>query len=68
MNRVHPERTEYDVPIEPCCGEMEDAVMLNDIREGVIEHVGQFYIVWGDGDMIPLNYCPCCGKLIKRRR
>ena len=41
--------------------------MMNDIREGIIEHEGQFYIVWGDGDMIPLKYCPSCGKPIKRK-
>lgn len=67
MNRIHPERTEYDLSIDPCCRDMEDAVMMNDIREGIIEYEGQFYIVWGDGDMIPLKYCPSCGKPIKKR-
>ena len=53
--------------IEPCCKEMADTIMMNDIRQGVVEDPdGTLSIVWPDGDAMPLRFCPCCSKEIRR--
>lgn len=60
--------TDYEIPIEQCCGDMEDAIMLNQFRHGIIyDRVldPPLWIMWKDGDMMPLNFCPSCGKPIK---
>ena len=60
--------TDYEIPIEQCCGDMGDAIMMNQFRKGIIyDRVldPPLWIVWNDGDMMPLNYCPSCGKSIK---
>jgi hypothetical protein len=48
-----------------CCDAMGDAVMMNDIRDGITIIDDKLYIVWSDGDCMPLNYCPSCGKKIE---
>ena len=60
--------TDYEIPIEQCCGDMDDAIMMNQFRKGIIyDRVldPPLWIVWNDGDMMPLNYCPSCGKPIR---
>ena len=60
--------TDYEIPIEQCCGDMGDTIMMNQIRQGIIyDRVldPPLWIVWKDGDMMPLNFCPSCGKPIK---
>ena len=52
--------TDYEIPIEQCCGDMGDAIMMNQFRQGI-----PLWIVWNDGDMMPLNFCPSCGKPIR---
>lgn len=52
----------YKLPVEDCCSEFADVVMMNDIRQGVIRDGDEMFIVWSDGDCTPLRYCPCCGK------
>lgn len=61
-----------DVPIKVCCARMGDTIMLNDIRESICfipnEPRGsewRFSIMWRDGDLMPLLYCPSCGKRIE---
>ena len=61
-----------DVPIKSCCTHMGDTLMLNDIRESITfnpkEPKGskwRFSIMWRDGDLMPLVYCPACGKKIE---
>ena len=58
-----------NIPIEPCCAEFEDVLMMNDIRESLIyfDDTKEVMIWWNDGDCTPLRYCPCCGKKIKPR-
>lgn len=59
---------DYEIPIEQCCGDMDDAIMMNQFRQGIIyDRVldPPLWIVWKDGDMMPLNFCPACGKPIK---
>lgn len=59
---------DYEIPIDQCCGDMGDAIMMNQFRQGIIyDRVldPPLWIVWKDGDMMPLNYCPSCGKPIK---
>ena len=51
--------------IEVCCDAMGDAVMMNDIRGGIIQDEEGIYIWWRDGDIMPMNFCPNCGKRIK---
>ena len=54
------------IRIEPCCKEMSDTIMMNDIRQGVVrDQDGSLSILWGDGDTMPLRYCPCCGKRVE---
>ena len=55
----------WEIHIEPCCDAMGDAVMMNDIREGMIQDGDELFILWGDGDAMPLRYCPNCGKKVK---
>ena len=60
--------TDYEIPIEQCCGDMGDTIMMNQIRQGIIyDRVldPPLWIVWKDGEMTPLNFCPSCGKPIK---
>ena len=52
--------------INICCDAMGDAVMMNDIRDGITIIDDKLYIVWSDGDCMPLNYCPSCGKMIEK--
>lgn len=54
-----------NIRIKICCDDMGDVVMMNDIREGLIFHDGGVYIWWKDGDCMPMNYCPSCGKKIE---
>lgn len=61
-----------DIPIDPCCKSMADTIMMNDIRESITFHEDEpkgsphrFMIVWGDGDCIPLLYCPSCGRKVR---
>ena len=61
-----------DVPIKVCCTHMGNTIMLNDIRKSICfipsEPRGsewRFSIMWDDGDMVPLLYCPSCGKRIE---
>ena len=64
---IYPDKREYILHIIPCCADMEDAMMLNEFRQGIIEDPQLdplHHIVWGDGDMMPLRYCPSCGKKI----
>ena len=59
---------DYEIPIEQCCGGMDDAIMMNQFRQGIIyDRVldPPLWIVWKDGDMMPLNFCPACGKPIR---
>ncbi|MBQ1293263.1 MAG: hypothetical protein IIY21_04450 [Clostridiales bacterium] len=51
--------------VKICCDAMGDAVMMNDIREGIVTIDDNLYIVWADGDSMPLNYCPSCGKKVE---
>ena len=55
-----------DFKIKICCDAMGDAVMMNDIRDGIAIINDKLYIVWSDGDCMPLNYCPSCGKKIEK--
>ena len=48
--------------IRICCDAMGDAMMMNDIREGIIIDEDGAFIWWKDGDTMPMNYCPNCGK------
>ena len=60
---------EYDLHIMPCCSDMEEAMMMNRIRQGIIEDdtlVPAHWIVWNDGDMMPLRYCPSCGARLTK--
>jgi len=52
--------------INICCDAMGDAVMMNDIRDGITIIDDKLYIVWPDGDCMPLNYCPSCGKKVEK--
>lgn len=55
--------------IEPCCNEMANVIMMNDIRQGVIRDPDRgLYLLWADGDCTPLRFCPCCGKRIELRK
>ena len=61
-----------NVPIVPCCNDMADILMLNDIRESVlydpestIESGHRFMLWWKDCDCTPLKFCPSCGKPIQ---
>ena len=51
--------------IRLCCDAMGDAVMMNDIRESIIQDEDSLFICWSDGDTMPLNYCPACGRKIE---
>ncbi len=53
-----------NIRIKICCDDMGDAVMMNEFREGLILD-GDLYIWWKDGDLMPMNYCPSCGKKIE---
>ena len=55
-----------NIRIKICCDDMGDAVMMNDIREGIIQDTDGIYIWWKDGDLMPMNYCPSCGKKIEK--
>ena len=56
----------WSMPIKVCCKEMADAIMMNDIRQGVVrDQDGSLSILWPDGDMMPLRFCPCCGKRVE---
>ena len=57
-----------NIRIKICCHDMGDAVMMNDIREGIIQDADGIYIWWRDGDLMPMNYCPSCGKKIERMK
>lgn len=48
-----------------CCDAMGDTIMLNDFRDSLTVIDDKLYIVWSDGDCMPLNYCPSCGKKIE---
>lgn len=51
-----------------CCTDMEDMLMMNEFREGVIQDDdGSLDIWWKDGDCMPLRYCPSCGRKIERK-
>jgi len=61
-----------DIPIDPCCKSMEDTIMMNDIRESIMFDPNQpkgykfrFMIMWSDGDLMPLLYCPSCGQKVR---
>ena len=51
--------------IKICCNAMDDAVMMNDIREGILQDEDGLFIWWCDGDTMPMVYCPACGKKIE---
>ena len=60
------------VPIKLCCTYMDEVLMMNDIRESIAFNPDEpkgsewrFAIMWGDGDLMPLLYCPACGKKIE---
>lgn len=60
---------EYDLHVMPCCADMEKAMRMNGFRQGIIEDdtlVPAHWIVWSDGDMMPLRYCPSCGTRLTR--
>ena len=57
---------EFNLHIGICCKDMGDLVMMNDIRESAIDIDGEFYIWWRDGDLMPMHFCPSCGKRIER--
>lgn len=57
-----------NIRIRICCDAMGDAVMMNDLREGLIFDNGKVYIWWKDGDCMQMNYCPCCGKKIEVKK
>lgn len=59
------EMTDMTQRIRICCPAMDDLVLLNDIRESIIESEGQLWLWWKDGDMTPLRFCPTCGKRIE---
>lgn len=54
-----------DIRIRICCDDMGDAVMMNEFREGLLLDDEGLYIWWKDGDLMPVNYCPSCGKKIE---
>lgn len=54
-----------DIHIRICCDDMGDAVMMNEFREGMLLDDEGLYIWWKDGDLMPVNYCPSCGKKIE---
>lgn len=54
-----------NIRIKICCDAMDEVVMMNDIREGITTINDKLYIWWKDGDCMPLNYCPSCGKKIE---
>lgn len=54
-----------DIRIKICCDDMGDAVMMNEFREGLLLDDEGLYIWWKDGDLMPVNYCPSCGKKIE---
>lgn len=54
-----------DFKIKICCDAMGDTIMMNDIRDSITMIEDGLYIVWSDGDCMPLNYCPSCGKKIE---
>ena len=56
-----------ELRIVPCCGDMEEMVMMNIFREGVIQDGDELFIWWKDCDCMPLRYCPSCGKRITLR-
>lgn len=58
----------FKLKIKICCDAMGDAVMMNDIREGIIRDKDDLLILWNDGDTMPLNYCPSCGKKIEVKK
>ena len=51
--------------IRICCDAMGDAMMMNDIREGIIIAEDGAFIWWKAGDTMPMNDCPNCGKKVK---
>ena len=53
------------VRVKVCCDAMGDAMMMNDIRQGIIQEGDDMFIWWSDGDAMPLRYCPNCGKKIE---
>lgn len=64
-----------NVPIEPCCKDMGDILMLNDVRESILfdsnetlESGFRFMIWWKDGDCTPLRFCPSCGKPVQEHK
>ena len=69
--RTVPPHRDMDDPcwamhIKICCKEMAGVAMMNDIRQGIVNVPdGTLSILWGDGDMMPLRFCPCCGKRLE---
>lgn len=55
-----------NIRIKICCDAMGDAVILNEFRKGIIQEEDGIYIWWRDGDLMPMNYCPSCGKKIEK--
>ena len=63
--KVDTEDARVNLKMEPCCAEFNDVLMMNDIRQGVIQDGKELFIWWDDGDCTPLRFCPCCGKRLE---
>lgn len=51
-----------EVKFDPCCREMEN-IMLED-NVVLDEDEEQLYLIIGSGQEIPLNHCPNCGEKV----
>lgn len=49
-----------------CCDAMGDIILMNNFRDSIKVINDELYIVWSDGDCMPLNYCPSCGKKVEK--
>lgn len=61
--------------VKACCDDMRVARMMGDVRDykgkekdligSIVIINDKLYFVWADGDCMPLNYCPSCGKKVE---